>query len=295
MVRRNFLKTTSLATGALLAPHAIFPAVWEEQKLQKIGVQVYTVREDLQNDFAGTIKKVAGIGYDYLELFNYNEHKIYDKSIKELNIIFSDNNIEAKSLHVLTGAQAPEQEATMMKNWEKVVADAAEMALDYLVCAYLVESERQTIDDYKRLAALFNKSAEVCQQYGIQFCYHNHDFEFKPLGTTVPYDILLAEADKDLVKMQLDLYWITKAGQEPIKYFKAHPGRFPLWHVKDMSIGKQAGFTEVGNGRIDWQSIFQHTGASGMKKFFVEQDVCKDYSALESLNISYNYLKNLEF
>ena len=235
MDRRIFLRNTALASTAILVPINAFSNIWDKQKLQQIGVQVYTVRNELGKDFSGTIKKVADIGYNYLELFNYKEGKIYDLPVKEINSILSNNNIKTVSLHVGTGANSPDQEATMVNNWERVVADAAEMDLEYLVCAYLASSERQTIDDYKKVADLFNTSGEVCKEYGIQFGYHNHAFEFEQIDNKIPYDLLLAQTDSDLVKMELDLYWIVKAGQDPIKYFKAHPGRFPLWHVKDMS------------------------------------------------------------
>ena len=295
MDRRIFLKTSSLASAAMLAPISSFSSIWPKPNLEKIGVQVYSVRNELDKDFNGTIKNLSDIGFSYLELYDYLEGKIKNNSVKDINRILSTNNIKASSLHVKTGAGTPEQNATMINNWEKVVADAKEMKLEYIVCAYLDEPERQHIDDYKRVADLFNKSAEVCKQYGIQFAYHNHDFEFIPLNNEVPYDVLLAQTDKELVKMELDLYWITKVGQDPIAYFKKYPGRFPLWHVKDISKNEEQYFTEVGNGSIDWTQIFQHADVSGMKKFFVEQDVCRDYTPIESLNISYNYLKKLEF
>jgi len=295
MDRRIFLRNSALASSAMLMPISGFSNIWGNQKLEKIGVQIYTVRNELGKDFTGTIKQVADIGYSYLELFNYKEGKIYDMPIKEVNSILSSNNIKANSLHVLTGSRSPDQNATMVNNWEKVVADAAEMGLEYLVCAYLVDSERETLDDYKKLADLFNKSAEVCKQYGIQFAYHNHAFEFTLLDNKVPYDVLLENTDKELVKMELDLYWIIKAGQDPVKYFKDHPGRFPLWHVKDMSKDKEQYFTEVGQGRIDWKSIFQQSELSGMKRFYVEQDTCRDNTPLESLSISYQYLQELEY
>ena len=294
MDRRIFLKTSSLASAAMLAPISGFSNIWQKPKLENIGVQVYSVRNELDKDFNGTIKNLSDIGFSYLELFDYIEGKIKNNSVKDINRILSTNNIKASSLHVKTGAGTPDQNATMVKNWEKVVADAAEMKLEYIVCAYLDEPERQHIDDYKKLADLFNKSAELCKQYGIQFAYHNHDFEFIPLNNEVPYDVLLAQTDKDLVKMELDLYWITKVGQDPLAYFKKHPGRFPLWHVKDISNNEEQYFTEVGNGSIDWKPIFQHAEVSGMKKFFVEQDICRDFTPIESLKISYNYLKKLE-
>jgi sugar phosphate isomerase/epimerase len=295
MDRRIFLRNTVLASPAILAPYRAFSNIWNMQKLQQIGVQVYTVRNELDKDFAGTISKVSDIGYDYLELFNYKEGKIYDIPVKEINTILTTNNIKAVSLHVGTGANSPDQDATMVKNWEKVVADAAEMGLEYLVCAYLADNERQSIDDYKKIADLFNKSGEVCKQYGIQFGYHNHAFEFETMDNEIPYDMLLANTDDELVKMELDLYWIVKAGHDPVKYFKTYPGRFPLWHVKDISNNDEQYYTEVGNGSINWQSIFRHTKLSGMKRFFVEQDKCRDNSPLESLTISYQYLHQLKF
>lgn len=295
MDRRGFLKTSSLASAAMLAPISGFSSIWDKKQLEQIGVQVYTVRNKLGKDFSGTIKNVADLGYSYLELFNYKEGKIYNRPVKEISSILTENNIKAKSLHVLTGAQTPDQDATMVNNFEKVVTDAAEMGLEYIVCAYLMDGERKSIDDYKKLADLFNKSGEICKEHGIQFGYHNHAFEFMNLENEVPYDVLLEKADKDLVKMELDLYWITKAGQDPVEYFEAHPGRFPLWHVKDISKNEQQYFTEVGNGSIDWVRIFRNGETAGMKRFFVEQDVCRDYTPMESLKISYDYLKKLNY
>ena len=140
MDRRIFLKNTALASTAILVPINAFSNIWDKQKLQQIGVQVYTVRNELGKDFSGTIKKVADIGYNYLELFNYKEGKIYDLPVKEINSILSNNNIKTVSLHVGTGANSPDQDATMVNKWERVVADSAEMGLEYLVCAYLASS-----------------------------------------------------------------------------------------------------------------------------------------------------------
>src|SRR5699024_53353 len=107
---------------------------------------------------------------------------------------------------------------------------------------------------------------------GIQFCYHNHAFEFEELEGQVPYDILLKETDEDLVKMEMDIYWVTRANYDPITLIKENPGRFPLWHVKDMDHSEEKSFTEVGNGVIEWPEVFAHAKESGLKHFFVEQD-----------------------
>ena len=116
----------------------------------------------------------------------------------------------------------------------------------YLICSYLFPQERKSLDDYKRYVEVFNRAGEVCRKAGIQFGYHNHDFEFVPMEGKVPFDLLLEKTDPKMVKIELDLYWIAKAKQDPLKYFAAHPGRFPLFHVKDMDNTPKRFFTEVG-------------------------------------------------
>ena len=296
MYRREFIKSAALATGALAIPSLLESKSMLFKSIDKVGVQVYTVRDELQKDFAGTIEKLAAIGYDYLELFNYKNGKIFGNSVQALNAIFQQNGVVAKSLHVGTGiGENPTVQGTLTNGWEQTVEDAAALGLEYLVCAYLEAPQRITIAQYKEHAMLFNKSAEVAKKYGIQFAYHNHDFEFEPIDGQLPYDVLLQETDPDLVKMEMDLYWITRGGQDPVQYFKNHPGRFPLWHVKDMDKGQDKFFTEVGNGSIEWANIFKNGNRAGMKYFFVEQDSCREHTPLESLKISYDYLKKLQY
>ena len=134
-----------------------------------------------------------------------------------------------------------------------------------------------------------NIAGERCKKSGIQLCYHNHDFEFIKQDDQYPYDILMS-SDKDLVKMEMDIYWIKKAGQDPIELFKKHPGRYPLWHVKDMDHTPQQSFTEVGNGIIDFKQIFKYKREAGMKYFFVEQDKCEG-SPFDSIAKSIAYIK----
>jgi sugar phosphate isomerase/epimerase len=134
-------------------------------------------------------------------------------------------------------------------------------------------------------------AAEACKKAGIQFCYHNHDFEFKDMGGQHGYDVLLKETDPGLVKFELDLYWASFAGKDPVEIFRQHPGRFPLWHVKDMDNTPKKFFTEVGNGVIDFKAIFAHARESGMKHYFVEQDICPG-SPFESIKKSFQYINN---
>jgi sugar phosphate isomerase/epimerase len=258
-----------------------------------IGLQLYTVRNAMQKDPAGTLRQVAAIGYNSVEAATYTgSQTFYGLDAAAFKKLLQENGLVIPSGHYRLGAEktASPVKGTMLNEWQKAVDDAAAVGLKYMVCAYLSEAERGNADHYKALAGEFNKAGETCRKAGIQFCYHNHNFEFEAQGGMLPYDILLNDTDPDLVKMEMDLYWVTRAGHDPIELFKKHPGRFPLWHVKDMSNTPQKTFTEVGSGVIDFKQIFHHKDLAGMKYFFVEQDICPG-SPFDSITKSYNYIK----
>lgn len=254
----------------------------------KIGLQLYTLRTDLSKDLEGTLKKVAAIGYKEVELFGYNDGKFFGKTPKEFKAILDGLGLNPVSGHYGAGVQMKDQKGTLSNDWQRAVDDAAAIGQKYVNCAYLTDGERKSIDDYKKYVDLFNKSGEVAKKAGLQFGYHNHDFEFKKMDGQLPYDII-ASTDPNLVKLELDLYWIVKAGLDPVDLFKKYPGRFPLWHVKDMDKGDQS-FAEVGTGSIDFKKIFDARKIAGLEHFFVEQDVAKR-PALEAIDISF---KNVE-
>lgn len=287
--RKQFLKISALAlSGTLLTKFDTFG-----KTQSKIGLQLYTLRNELPKDLEGTLKKVADIGYKEVELFGYGDGKFFGKSPKEFKSLLQSLGLSAPSGHYTTGNTNPSARGTLTNDWKKAVEDAAQIGQKYMICAFLFPEERKTLDDYKRHAELFNKSAEVCKQSGIQFGYHNHDFEFVPLEGQTPYDILLKQTDPKLVQMELDLYWISYAGKDPLQLFKESPGRFPMWHVKDMEKSAQRSFAEVGTGSIDFQRIFDAAKTAGLKHFFVEQDVTKR-PALEAVTISFNNLNKLK-
>jgi len=164
----------------------------------------------------------------------------------------------------------------------------------YLLVAWSPPEERQSLDDYKRLADLFNRTGEQLKKADIQFAYHNHDFEFAQMEGHIPYDLLLERTDPQLVKLEMDLYWIVKGGGKPLEYFEKYPGRYPLLHVKDMDATPKRYFTEVGRGVIDFKTIFANAGRAGVRHYFVEQDETPG-SPFESMKISMDYLRKLEF
>lgn len=288
--RRSFLKTTTITSAGLL----ISPSFLKYNH-KYIGLQLYTVRDAMQTDPSGTLAKVAAIGYNSVEGATYTgTQQFYGMDAKTFADELKKNNLIIPSAHFRLGQEktkGADTMGTMLHAWDKAVDDAATVGIKYMVCAYLAAEERGNIDHYKQLADQFNKAAETCKKAGIQFCYHNHDFEFVAQDGQLPYDILLNNTDKDLVKMEIDLYWITKAKQDPIELIKKHPGRFPLWHIKDMDNTPQQAFAEVGSGIIDFKKIFECSKKAGLQYFFVEQDKCPG-SPFDSITKSYNYIKN---
>jgi sugar phosphate isomerase/epimerase len=296
MNRRTFIES-SLATVALTSLPA--RALADTHQIAYVGVQLYTVRDDMKKDLPGTIARVAGIGYKEVEFAGYFNHPP-----AEIRGILDKNRISAPSCHVPYDA---------VQNHLPETIDAAHIiGHTYIVCPWIDESLRKAPDGWKRIADSFNQIGANTKKAGIQFGYHNHTFEFVPdanLGGKLPYDYLLENTDKDLVKMEMDLCWISVTGHDPVSYFERYPGRFPLVHVKDVKeIPKVAPekanefldttfekkvMTEPGSGVIDWPRIFAHSDQAGIQHYFVEHDSPADPFA--SITASYKYLANLRF
>lgn len=258
-------------------------------------MQLYTVRDNMYKNPKRTLRQLSEIGYRDVECAGYSEGRFYGMKPQTFKRYLDKLGLSMTSGHCQTGADAPEKRATMINDWERAVADAAEVGQKYLVCAYLHDFERTKIDDYQRLSELFNRAGETCREYGITFGYHNHDFEFIEMDGQLPYDVLLSQVEPQNMQMELDLYWIHKAGKDPMPYFREHAGRFPLWHIKDMDATEEQYFTEVGRGVIDWPAMFQAAEQAGMQHFYVEQDFCRNHAPMESVEISYNYLSELKY
>jgi len=288
--RRGFIQSTAALSAAVFVkgPLTTFKAA------PLIGLQLYTVRDAMALDPTGTLAKVANIGYNSVEDATYTgTQKFYGMDALTFKKVLNDNGLVVPSGHYRLGEETDKGaivNGTILHEWQKSVDDAAAVGLKYMVCAYLSDKERGSLDQYKKLAEIFNKAGETCKKSGIQFCYHNHNFEFEAQTNVFPYDVLLDNTDKNLVKMELDLYWVKKAGMDPMALFAKHPGRFPLWHVKDMAKTADQTFAEVGNGIIDFKTIFQHQQLAGMKYFFVEQDKCPG-SPFDSITQSIQYIK----
>ncbi len=292
--RRNFIRNTTLLGSVAL----IHPNLFCTPKKGYIGLQLYTVRDAMQNDPVATLAAISKMGFNSVEGATYTgSQQFYGMDPKTFAKVLSDNGLVMPSSHYRLGEELENGQpvrGTILHEWEKAVDDAAAAGASYMVCAYLSAPERGDLDHYKYIAGELNKAGEVCRKKGLQLCYHNHDFEFDMQGDTYPFNVLLDNTDKELVKLELDLYWTKKAGQDPIALFDKHPGRFPLWHVKDMDNTPEKKFTEVGNGVIDFKAIFAASSKAGLKYFFVEQDICPG-SPFDSIKQSIAYIQKNKF
>lgn len=288
MKRRKFIQHSTLAGISALA---FTRCKIEDQGYSDFGVQLWTVRDAMNRDASGTLKAIKEIGYTDVENAGYDEGLFYKFPVDDFKMLLSDIGLKMRSAHVPLGWNTPDTQRTMANNWEAVCEDHAKLGAQYVVCPWFQHEDN--LDKYKRLAELCNKCGEMAKMYDLQFAYHNHDFEFKEIDGQRGYDVLLNETDADKVDFEMDLYWIKKGGGDALSYFENHSNRFSLWHVKDMDP-KDSFFTEVGNGNIDWKSIFEVKDRSGMKLFYVEQDDCRNFSPLKSIKISHDYMTSLK-
>ena len=302
--RRKFIQSAGALTLGGIALSGRAAALLNNVEVQHpVGLQLYTFFGIIDEDVKGTLTKIAGLGYKEMESAFSKKGGYYGMSPKEFKAMVNDLGMAWTSHHVLgapfklppgtkmpVGADGKPMVIPPMKNlrdnMQQLVDDAAEGGINYLVCA---NSPTATLDEIKSTIEVLNKTGEATQKVGIQFAYHNHDMEFHAVDGKVPYDLLLSETDPKNVKMELDLAWAIKGGKDPVEMFKQHPGRFPLWHVKDLDAGRQ-NILPVGSGTINFKPIFAAAASAGMQHFFVEHDMPKD--ALASVTSSISYLKN---
>jgi sugar phosphate isomerase/epimerase len=274
MHRRSFVATTA----AVLAG-AVRPVAGARAHLDQIGLQLYTVRGAMEHDVERTLATVAEIGYREVEFAGYFGH-----TPQEVRAMLDRHGLSAPGVHA--GSIAPDQ-------WHATLDAAHVVGHRYVVVPWIPVEERTGLEGFKQVAERFNRAAEAARAAGVQFAYHNHDFEFVRTEGKLPYDVLLAETDPKLVQFEMDLYWITKGGQDPLAYFARYPGRFPLVHVKDSMGPPEQRMADVGAGTIDWKRIFARREQAGIRHYFVEHDQPADPFA--SVRASYGYLKRLEF
>ena len=255
------------------------------------GLALYTVR-DAMKDARATLEKVAQAGYVNVESAGYENGKFYNLSPADFKSLLNEMKLTPISSH---------QGTVTFENIDQQIADLKAAGFQYFVIPvppmglFGHDGAKMTMKGgAKNLAQILDKLGEKCAAAGLQLLYHNHDFEFvKDADGTVVIDYLLENCNPKYVNFQMDLYWVTKAGADPVAYFKRYPGRFKIWHVKDMD--DQGRFAPVGNGKIDFKRVLDNKKLSGMQYYFVEQDACFNETALEAIVISHKGLTKIGF
>lgn len=285
--RRHLLQGAGLGLAAL--------ALGGKQKAladpygKPVGLQLYTVRDHIEKDLPGTIKKVAEIGYKEVELGGF---EYYGQKPADLRRLLDDHGLKAISGHCT--------EHQLKTSLAKSIADAKSCGLTYIGLASLEEKDRKTLDGIKGAAEWFNQVGEAVNAAGCHFFYHGHNFDYAAVEGAVVYDELIRRTQPAKVNFELDCFWCVRAGKDPVDYFHRFPGRFPQLHIKDMKPGfppttgedAHPPFTEVGRGIINWKKIFKAAAEGGLKHYYVEQDTC-DGDSIESARISFEYLHHL--
>jgi len=293
VTRRDFLKA-SAAVAALSVIPTGFAACTSQPKEKAIGVQLYSVREDLQKDFDGTMKALAEIGYKRFESFGYRNGQFFGKTPKEMKQYMADLGGKMTSSH--TGMRLLDAEGDHTEQWDawkKNVADTAELGCKWIIQAGYPARQITTIADVRRLADQFNKCGEIAKASGLKFAFHNHVDEFHVLDGEVPYDVMLDNTEKDLVTFQIDTAQMVYGGYACDDYVRRYPGRFANWHLKDANPDGE-GSTEFGHGLVNFEALFAVADIAVLEDYYVEQERY-NMTPLEALKYDYDFLMNAPY
>ena len=280
--RRQFLERLGLAAvGAATLRQAGAAALAGAGEMPRvpIGIQLYTLRSLMAADFDGTLARVAEVGYREVEFAGY-----FGRTPARVRSALARHGLAAPSTHVAL----PADDAA----WARTLDEARAIGHDWVVVAWLDAPMRRTPDDWARIAGRFDSLAGRAREAGLRFAYHNHDFEFARVNDSSLFDVLLAKTDPALVDLEMDIYWVTKAGADPLALIRRHPGRFPLLHLKDATPAPERRMVDVGAGTIDFAALLAADRAT-LKHAFVEHDEPAD--PLASARASYAYLSKLSY
>ncbi len=280
--RRNFLQRAAVASMLIGSPVNLALAqrrrTNQGRRVEDIGIQLYSLRQEMAADFEGTLSTLAEIGFKEMEFAGY-----HGRTVAEVRGILDDLGLTSPAAHI--------QLAAIRQDLQREIEAAATLGQRYIVVPSLPGDERSG-DDYRGHAETLNRAGEACKRAGIKMGYHNHAFEFDILEDgAIGFDILLEETDPELVDFEMDLYWIAEAGYDPIFYFLKYPGRFPMLHVKDRDYS--GGMVDVGRGEIDFSTLFTYVETAGFQHFFIEHDNPSD--GINSMTYSYNSVSQIRY
>jgi sugar phosphate isomerase/epimerase len=279
--------------GALASAGLVLPTSQTRHRY-KLGLQLFTMRAAMAQDTEGTLKRIAGIGYEEVETYGFDPQGIrfYGLPAKAFAQRLRDLNLTTPSGHYDLNRFVSSSVDDLKRYVDRCVEGAHAVGHSYITWPFLDEDSR-TIEKFKVVAERLNVAGAQIKKAGLELAYHNHDFEFVEQNGQIGYDVLLANTEPALVKLQIDLYWIAHGSKlSPHEWFKRQPGRFVMWHVKDMHRTSRD-YTEVGNGTIDFTKIWPDTALAGMKHFFVEQGGNFTHDPFRSIADSAEYVKRV--
>ncbi|HEX3532614.1 MAG TPA: sugar phosphate isomerase/epimerase [Gemmatimonadaceae bacterium] len=279
--RRNFLATLGVAALGVVSRNADAAAatVARRRRIERVGLQLYTVRDLMKADMPGTIARVAEIGYKEVEFAGY-----FGRTPHEVHELLEKYHLSSPSTHVPYDS---------FQNWQKVLDDSKVIGHKWVTLPWIPPEKRTTVADWKAIAAQFNQVGAQARKSGLRFAYHNHDFELKAIDGVRPLDILLGETDPKFVDFEMDIYWVIFGGGDPLDYFARYPHRFALAHIKDSAGPPDNKMVDVGQGKIDFRTILAQSDKAGFQHYFVEHDQPAD--PIATIRNSYNYLHALTF
>jgi sugar phosphate isomerase/epimerase len=289
--RRTFIKQAGLFTSALL----ISPSYFTKQKY-KLGLQLYTIRDAMAADLKGTLQKVSSFGYEEVEIYGFADKLYYGLEPKVFKQMLDDNNLTTSSGHYNLNKFMLEGTDDDLKRYvDECIEGAQILKQEYIVWPWL-DPDSRTIDKFKIVAAKLNLIGERVKAANLLLAYHNHDFEFIDHDGKIGYDVILNETDASLVKIQMDLYWLSHSSKLPAHhYFEKYPGRFVSWHIKDMNKQDRDLHEVVGDGVIDFTVFLKDAKLAGVKHMFVEQGNNYTPDAMQNVAKSARYVKNVLF
>ncbi|MBL7828188.1 MAG: sugar phosphate isomerase/epimerase [Saprospiraceae bacterium] len=268
--RREFLKTTSLAMAGAAVSSPASAMILDAYPAAHLGVQLWSVRDAMAKDAAGTIAALGKMGYREVEGFGYKDGNMFGLPIKDYAKLLRDNGISSPSCHQpVTLADWNASGNSISDSLKKAIDDMASIGQRYVVAPWMGEQDRPRIAE---LVKVFNATGEYCRKAGVRFGYHNHNFEYEQRGpdNRLLIEWLLHETDPKLVAMEMDMYWVAYAKHNPIDWFRIYPGRWELCHVKDMAKTEKRETVEVGDGSINFTEIFKHSAKAGLKYYIIE-------------------------
>ncbi|MCO5934545.1 sugar phosphate isomerase/epimerase [Mucilaginibacter sp. RB4R14] len=284
--RRTFLAQAGLASAGMV----LAPSLLSAKSVNGVGIQLYSLRDQLPKDPKGVLAKIAKAGYKEVETFGYSKQNgFWGLSAKEFSAVLKANGLKTPSGHYgmneFFGTGKTDE-------FYSYIEAAHATGQTYIVIPSLNHDFIKTAADFNSIADKMNKAAEVCKKEGLKLGYHNHNFEWEKVEGTTFYDTILAKTDPKLVAMEMDIYWVVRAGHDPVSIFKKHPGRFAMVHIKDMDKTNPELNTEIGSGSIDFKTILAKAKLAGIKHYLVEQENFTNIDPYKSIAQSSAYLKN---